>query len=84
MGVMRAMLCRGAAAARQLCQALDDMDARKAHLGDTFQLCGPQHRSTGSHDIVELVQAAGTEVWCPVAWSCDVWPFFTHVWPRAR
>jgi hypothetical protein len=74
MRVMRAMLRRGAAAARQLCQVLDDMYARKARLADTFHLCGPQHRSTGSHGIVELVQAAGTEVRCPRSATriCDI------------
>jgi hypothetical protein len=61
--VMRAMLCRGAAAARQLCKVLDDMYARNARLADRFHLCGPQHRSTGSHGIVELVQTAGIQVW---------------------
>jgi hypothetical protein len=56
------VLCRGAAAAQQLCQVLDDMHAMNARLADCFELCGAQHRSTGSHGVVEMALLTGTSV----------------------
>lgn len=54
--------CRGAAAAQQLGQVLDGMHAMKARLGDRYELCGPAHRSTGSHGVVEIAQLPGSSV----------------------
>jgi hypothetical protein len=72
--ILCAMLCRAAAAAQQLCQVLNDMHATKSHLADRFELGGPQHRSTGSHGIVEFAKLPGNSArfYFELCWVC--WP----------
>ena len=69
--------CRGAAAAERLGLILDDMHASKVRLGDRFQVLGPEHRSTGSHGVVQLAVMPGTSVRATANCSvlrCDTQP----------
>jgi hypothetical protein len=72
-----ALLCRSA---QQLCQVLDGMHARKERLAGRFELCGPQHRSTGSHGIVEFVTlpAATSAVSARCCYSQCFSPMYVH------
>lgn len=45
--------CRGAAAADQLCRVLDSLHASKKRLEDRFQLESAEHRSIGTHGVVQ-------------------------------
>jgi hypothetical protein len=57
--------CRGAAALQLLNDVLNNMHANKLRLADRYQLHGPEHRSTGSHGLVQLATECGTSVSTP-------------------